>query len=128
MVISTSIYYYYVPQTEASKEETRILKMATGAPYSTMTTVVPIRIWVIDEDGNVDRTRNDLIELTLSPSKILELRQSRVNLAQGEATIEVYAVGKGQDNVLLTAVWVSGESRLEPASILVVYPPMGSGG
>ena len=128
MVISTSIYYYYVPQTEASKEEIRILKMATGAPYSTITTVVPIRIWVIDENGNVDRTRNDVIEVTLAPSKILELRQSQVNLVQGEATLEVHAISKGRDNILLTAVWVSGESYLEPTSILVVYPPMGSGG
>ena len=128
MVVSTSIYYYYVPQIEASKEEIRILKMATGAPYSSITPVVPIRIWVLDENGELDRTRNDVIKLTLAPSKILELRKSRVNLVQGEAMIEVYATGTGQENVLLTAFWVSGESYLEPATILIIYPPMGSGG
>lgn len=131
MVISTSIYYYYVPQIEASKEQSRTLKMAIGSPYfkgihAVATTVVPIRMWVIDENGDVDRTSNDVIEVTLAPSKILELRQSQVNLVQGEATLEVYAISEGSDNVLLTAVWVSGESFLEPASILIVYPPMGS--
>ena len=133
MIISTSIYYYYVPQIEASKEHSVTLKMALGSPYSkgihaVATTVVPIRIWVINENGNVDRTRNDVIDVILSPSKILELRQSKVNLVQGEATLEVHAISEGRDNVLLTAVWVSGDSYLEPASILVVYPPMGSGG
>ena len=133
MVISTSIYYYYVPQIEASKEQIVTLKMAIGSPYSkgihaVATTVVPIRIWVIDENGNFDRTRNDVIEVTLAPSKILELNQSKVNLVHGEAALEVHAISEGRDNVLLTAIWVSGESYLEPASILVVYPPMGSGG
>ena len=128
LVISTSVYYYYVPQIEASKEEIRILKMATGAPYSTVTTIIPIRIWVADEYGNHDTTRDDVIELTLAPSKILELRETRVRLVRGEALIHIYATGTGQENVLLTAVWVSGDSYLDPAKILVVYPPMGSGG
>jgi hypothetical protein len=129
LVISTSIYYYYyVPQIEASKEKIRILKMATGAPYSTATTIVPIKIWVVDESGNHDEKRDDVIEVTLGPAKILELRETRVKLVRGEALIHVYATGTGQENVLLTAVWASGESYLEPASILVIYPPMGSGG
>jgi hypothetical protein len=131
MVITTSIYYYYVPQIEASKEQSRTLKMAIGSPYfkgihAVATTVIPIRMWVIDENGDVDRAGNDVIEVTLSPSKILELNKSNINLVQGEATLEVYAISEGSDNVLLTAVWVSGESHLEPASILIVYPPMGS--
>ncbi|WP_455369229.1 hypothetical protein [[Eubacterium] cellulosolvens] len=131
MVISTSVYYYYVPQAEASKEQSRTLKMAIGSPYSKgihaiADTVIPIKIWVIDEHGDFDRTRNDVIEVTLAPSKILELNQSKINLVQGEATLEVYAISEGSDNVLLTAVWVSGESYLPPTSILIVYPPMGS--
>jgi hypothetical protein len=128
LVISTSVYFYYVPQTQASQEEIRILKMATGAPYSSTTPVVPIRIWVVDQNGNLDRSRNDVIDVTLAPSKILELKQTRVELVQGEALVNVYATGTGQENLLLTAVWASGESYLEPASILVIYPPMGSGG
>ena len=131
MVVSTSIYYYYVPQTEASKEQSRTLKMAIGSPSSkgiraVATSIIPITLWGIDENGDVDKTRNDVIEVTLAPSEILELKQSEINLVQGEATLEVYVISGGMDNVLLTAVWVSGESYLEPASILIVHPPMGS--
>ncbi|TRO57591.1 hypothetical protein E2P64_04800 [Candidatus Bathyarchaeota archaeon] len=132
MVISTSIYYYYVPQTEASKEQSRTLKMTIGARFKGIhvitTNIVEISIWVIDENGDVDRTRNDVIEVTLAPSKILELKESKINLVQGEATLEVHVISEGRDEVLLTAVWVSGESYLEPASILIVYPPIGSEG
>lgn len=131
MVITTSIYYYYVPQIEASKEQSRTLKMAIGSTSSkgiraVATPIIPIRLWVIDENGDLDRTRNDVIEVTLAPSEILELKQSKINLVQGEAALEVYVISEGTDNVLLTAVWVSGESYLQPASILIVHPPMGS--
>ncbi|WP_455279451.1 hypothetical protein [[Eubacterium] cellulosolvens] len=132
MVISTSIYYYYVPQTEASKEQSRTLKMAISERFkgihAVATNVVEINIWVADENGNVDKTRNDVIEVTLAPSKILELRESRINLVQGEAMLEVHVISEGRDEALLTAVWVSGESYLEPTSILIVYPPIGSEG
>jgi hypothetical protein len=78
MVVSTSIYYYYVPQTEASKEQSRTLKMTIAARFKGIhvisTNVIEIRIWVMDENGDVDRTRNDVIEVTLAPSKILELK------------------------------------------------------
>ena len=130
MVISTSIYYYYVPTTEALKEQSRTLEMTIGQRFKGIhlvsTNVVEIRIWVMDENSDVDRTRNDVIEVTLAPSKILELKESHINLVQGEASLEVHVISEGRDEVLLTAVWVSGESYLEPASILIVHPPMGS--
>lgn len=132
MVISTSIYYYYVPQIEASKEQTRTLKMAISARFKGIhviaANIVEINIWVADENGDVDKTRNDVIEVTLAPSKILELKESKINLVQGEATLEVDVISEGRDEVLLTAIWVSGESYLDPASILIVYPPIGSEG
>jgi hypothetical protein len=130
MVISTSIYYYYLPQTEASKDQSRTLKMASSPSskgiHTVASSIIPIRLWVIDENGDLDSTRNDVIEVTLAPSEILELKQSQINLMQGEAALEVYVISEGTDKVLLTAVWVSGESYLEPASILIQYPPMGS--
>ena len=132
MVVSTSIYYYYVPTIEASKEQSRTLKMTVGARFkgihAVATNVVEINIWVVDEDGDVDKTRNDVIEVTLAPSKILELKERAINLVQGEASLEVHVISEGRDEVLLTAVWVSGESYLEPASILIIYPPIGSEG
>lgn len=132
LVVSSSLYYYYLPQTEASKEQSRTLKMAITERFkgihAVITNVVEIRIWVADENGDVDKTRNDVIEVTLAPSKVLELRQSRVNLVNGEATLEVQVISEGRDEVILTAEWVSGESYLEPTSILIVYPPIGSEG
>ncbi len=130
MVISTSIYYYYVPTTEASKEQKRTLKMTVASRFkigihAVATDVIEINIWVADENGIVDNTRNDVIEVTLGPSKILELKESRINLVQGEAILKVYVTSEGKDEVLLTAVWVSGESYLEPASVLIIHPPIG---
>jgi hypothetical protein len=132
LVVSSSLYYYYLPQTEASKEQSRTLKMSITERFRGIhpiaTNVIEISIWVADENGDVDTTRNDVIEVTLAPSKILELKESKINLVRGEAKVEIHVISEGKDEVLLTAVWVSGESYLDPASILIVYPPIGSEG
>ena len=102
--------------------------MANAAPFGTKEGIMPIRIWVEDQNGNLDMSRNDVIKINMALSRILQLNQTQVVLKNGEAQVEIIPLEEGQENVLLTAVWVSGDSYLEPASMLVVYPPFGAGG
>jgi hypothetical protein len=133
MVFSVSFFYYgYEPPEPISSESINKLSMAAGAPQSSIVTTIPIKIWVIDKNGQLNRSRNDVIQINMAPSPALQLKESKVNLVNGEATVEVIGFEHGgahtRQNVLFTAVWVSGESYLDPAKMVLVYPPLGAGG
>ncbi len=70
----------------------------------------------IDESGELDTTRDDIVELSFLGGAS-ELERSRVNLKNGEATvgIKVYF----QQSSFLTARWVSGPTPLKDTTVLV---------
>ncbi len=128
LIISTSFYFYYTAPVPISEQTIGRLRMANAAPFGTKEGVMPIMIWVEDGNGVLDRSRNDVIRINMALSRILQLNQTQVVLKNGEAQVELIPLEEGQENVMLTVVWVSGDSYLEPASMLVVYPPFGAGG
>jgi hypothetical protein len=99
------------------------LRVASGDPGSKVKTVIPIRIWAVDDENRVDKSRTDVVKVEMSPSQVLRLRETQVSLVAGEATVEAYAVASGQENLLITVVWVKGESYLKPGTFLLTYPP-----
>ena len=131
-IISVSFYYGHTPPEPTSSESNGKLRMAAGSPQSSIGSTIPIRIWVIDKDGQIDQSRNDVVNINMAPSFALRLRETRVTLVDGEASVEVIAFEHGgahtRLNVLFTAVWVSGDSYLESAKMVLVYPPLGAGG
>jgi hypothetical protein len=133
VVFSVSFFYYgYEPPEPVSSESINKLSMASGVPQSSVVTTIPIKIWVIDKDGQINRSRDDVIQINMALSPALRLKESKVTLVNGEATVEVIGFEHGgahtRQNVLFTAVWVSGDSYLESAKMVLVYPPLGAGG
>ena len=130
LLVSTSFYYIWASTTPPKSSVKAIkLRVASGAPPgSKVTMVVPIRIWAVDDDNRVDKSRTDVVEVEMSPSRILRLRETQVSLVEGEATVEAYTVASGQANLLITVVWVKGESYLKPGTFLLAYPPLAAGG
>jgi len=124
LLVSTSFYYIWASTTPPESSVKAIkLRVASGDPGSKVTTVIPIRIWAVDDENRVDKSRTDVVKVEMSPSQILRLRETQVSLVAGEATVEAYAVASGQENLLITVVWVEGESYLKPGTFLLAYPP-----
>jgi hypothetical protein len=123
LLVSTSFYYIWASTTPPESSVKAIkLRVASGDPGSKVTTVIPIRIWAVDDDNRVDKSRTDIVKVEMPPSQILRLRETQVSLVAGEATVEAYAVASGQENLLITVVWVKGESYLKPGTLLLAYP------
>ncbi|MCJ7759539.1 hypothetical protein MUP59_00150 [Candidatus Bathyarchaeota archaeon] len=126
LLVSTSFYYIWASTAPHESTVKAIkLKVASGAPPgSKVTMVVPIRIWAVDDENRIDKSRTDVVAIEMPPSRILRLRETQVSLIAGEGTVEADVVAAGQENLLITVVWVKGESYLKPGTFLLVYPPV----
>jgi len=127
LLVLTSFYYIWASTTPPESSVKAIkLRVASGDPGSKVSaraTVIPIRIWAVDDENRVDKSRTDVVKVEMPPSQILRLRETQVSLVAGEATVEADAVASGQENLLITVVWVKGESYLKPGTFLLAYPP-----
>ena len=73
-----------------------------------------VRVYAANAEGNIDRTRNDTVELTLDPTNSgVRLSVTRVTLVDGEATFTV--ISAKSEVVTLTATWVQGRTPLRSA-------------
>lgn len=78
-----------------------------------------MKLYAINEVGQIDITRNDTVYLLLSDTSCAELNTSKVTLENGEATIKI--IGKSDKSVIVVAAWVSGENYLKPAEIMISF-------
>jgi hypothetical protein len=78
-----------------------------------------MKLYAVNEVGQIDITRNDTIKLLLSDTFCVELSTSKVTLENGEATIGI--IGKTSKSVIIIATWISGENYLEPAKIMISF-------
>jgi hypothetical protein len=90
--------------------------------------VIPIEIKAVDESGKVDPQRNDVIKVSIGQGngKVRDptaankswAKEVAVELSKGIAKVEI--LDEIQEIAKLTAVWVSGQSYIQPASIGVI--------
>lgn len=78
-----------------------------------------LKLYAINEIGQIDTTRNDTIALSLSDVSCAELNTTNVILKNGEATIKI--IGKTSKSVVVVATWISGENYLQPAKIIISF-------
>jgi len=90
--------------------------------------VIPIGIKAVDESGKVDPQRNDVVKVSIGQGngKVRDptaankswAKEVAVELSKGIAKVEI--LDEIQEIAKLTAVWVSGQSYIQPASIGVI--------
>jgi hypothetical protein len=79
-----------------------------------------LRIYAANSEDQIDRSRNDTIDLSLNPPYSgAKLSASRVTLLNGEATFTI--TGTKVEVVTLMATWVNGRTRLEPAATSISF-------
>ncbi|WP_455279405.1 hypothetical protein [[Eubacterium] cellulosolvens] len=89
-----------------------------GPPSNTITIGQPqvITIYAVNINGQIDKSRNDIIELIIDPPGSATIHNSTRNiLKNGEATFVV--VINRSEIVILTANWIAGRTSLESAVV-----------
>lgn len=82
---------------------------------------VELTIRAVDNDGTIDTSRNDTVELNATSLSYLttrsELSATMFSLQNGTATVSF--TGHAQEMVRITASWKSGKSELKPGMITI---------
>jgi len=89
-----------------------------GPPSNTITIGQPqvITIYAANTNGQIDKSRNDIIELIIDPPGSATIHNStRSILKNGEATFVI--VINRSEMVILTAHWIAGRTSLESAVV-----------
>ncbi|WP_455276659.1 hypothetical protein [[Eubacterium] cellulosolvens] len=93
------------------------LYLATDRQVINLGEKIRITIMAVDDDGNIDSSRNDFIEISTNPESRAILSQSKVKLENGIA--QVTLVDEYQETIVLTARWANGGSLLRDDVILI---------
>jgi hypothetical protein len=116
-IIIISIYSVW-PDFFRNNSPNAIRLVIIGPPSNTIVTGHPqiIRVYAANTNGQIDKNRNDIIELIIDPpSSATILNSTRTNLKDGEATFVV--VFNQREIVILTANWIAGRTSLESAVV-----------
>jgi len=78
-------------------------------------------IKAVNDNGTIDPTRDDLVEINLTSINYLKTRSeisaTKVRLQNGTAT--VHFIGHAQEVVRVNIIWKEGESELKPAMVML---------
>jgi hypothetical protein len=78
-------------------------------------------IKAVNDNGTVDPTRDDLVEINLTSINYLktrsEIEATQVRLQNGTAI--VHFIGHAQEIVRVTVTWKEGKSELKPAMVML---------
>lgn len=78
-------------------------------------------IKAVNDNGTVDPTRDDLVEINLTSISYLktrsEIEATTIRLQNGTAT--VHFIGHAQEVVRVTVTWKEGKSELKPAIVML---------
>ena len=80
-----------------------------------------IMIKAVDNGGNIDKSRNDLLQLNLTSlshgNTLTKLNAYNLRLENGSANASLS--GPTADLVMVTVTWKEGKSKLEPGQALI---------
>jgi len=93
------------------------LYLATDKQVINLGEKIHITIMAVDDDDNIDSSRNDLVEISTNPESRAILSQSKVKLENGRAYVTL--VDEYQETIVLTVRWVNGSSSLKDDVILI---------
>jgi len=93
------------------------LYLATDKQVINLGEKIRITIMAVDDDGNIDSSRNDFVEISINPESRAILSQSKIKLENGRAYVTI--VDEHQETIVLTARWANGSSSLRDDVILI---------
>ena len=93
------------------------LYLATDKQVINLGEKIRITIMAMDDDGNIDSSRNDLVKISTNPESRAILSQSKVKLESGRAYVTL--VDEYQETIVLTVRWVNGSSSLKDDVVLI---------
>jgi hypothetical protein len=85
--------------------------------YAESEVKITLIISAVDETGELDRKRDDEVELSFEGASFSKLEQSRIKLENGEARVGIEVLQK--ETSFLRAKWISGPTPLRDTKILV---------
>lgn len=87
------------------------LRIVVDNPLVNVGEEIRITMMAIDDDGYLDSSRNDLVEISTNTESKARLSQSRVYLENGKAY--VILVDDNEESVVITVRWISGGHSLQ---------------
>lgn len=78
---------------------------------------IRITIKAVDDEGNIDSSRNDFVKISINPESRAILSQSRAKLENGRAYVTL--VDEYQETVVLIVRWEEGSSSLRDDIVLI---------
>jgi len=93
------------------------LYLATDKQVINLGEKIRITIMAVDDDGNIDSSRNDFVEISTNPESRAILSHSKVKLENGRTYVTL--VDEYQETIVLTARWADGSSSLRDDVILI---------
>jgi len=93
------------------------LRLIASGPQATVGERYPIVISAVSDDGRLDPTRNDLVQVYANSESHAKISQSRVNLVDGKA--EFTLVDDYVEPVIVTVGWINGPTTLRGDSIII---------
>jgi len=112
-----TISYIWMPSAPPSTGATRL---EIDAPETVdLGSVATVTIRAVDENGNLDTRRTDVVELFLNKGARARLSISKFELKEGEATLTI--TDNFAEVVVLTATASLGYSALEPDSVTITF-------
>jgi hypothetical protein len=116
-IIVISVYSIW-PNFFRSNSPDAVKLVISGPPSNTITIGQPqvITIYATNTKGQIDKSRNDIIELIIDPpSSATILNSTKANLRNGEAKFII--VINQSEIVILTANWIAGRTPLESTMV-----------
>jgi hypothetical protein len=113
LLISLPIYYSW-PTPSKAKPVAVKLKITIHAVSDDKLAVI---VSAVDESGQLDNSRDDVVDLFFEGASSNEIAQSRVSLKNGEVSVGIKV--KNLQTSFLTAKWVSGPTPLKEVTALV---------
>jgi hypothetical protein len=113
LVISLPVYYSWPTPSKAKPVASKLMIKIYAITEDRLAAIVS----AVDESGQLDNSRDDVINLFFEGASSNEIAQSRVSLKNGEVSVEIKV--KNQQTSFLTAKWVSGPTPLKDVTSLV---------
>jgi type II secretory pathway component PulM len=118
MLLVLALIYLWAPA--APPIQPSATKLVIEAPLEAKVgSTIAVTVKAVDEDGRVDKTRNDIVEISITPEGLTDLSKIKVRLEGGEATVSFTVKASGK--AVIQAKWIQGYSFLKTGSTSIQF-------
>jgi len=115
MFLVLALIYLWAPSIQPSAA-----KLVIEAPLEAKVgSTIAVTVKAVDEEGRVDKTRNDIVEVSITPEGLTDSSKIKIRLEEGEATISFTVKASGK--AVIQAKWIQGYSFLKTGSTNIEF-------